>query len=123
MQKPGGSKVHFFMCECCPKKPKKFETQEELRYVWSTKISLIIGRNSSNLGLMSRRSSTTAHTVAIGSKTKMRPSVTRIHSMSDATHGHALRFLAGIVHSTKRRTGRALRTRADIAVAISIVQA
>lgn len=23
----------FFMCECCPKKPKKFETAEELRYV------------------------------------------------------------------------------------------
>lgn len=21
------------MCECCPKKPKKFETAEELRYV------------------------------------------------------------------------------------------
>lgn len=32
MQKPGGSKVQgFFMCECCPKKPKKFETHEELR--------------------------------------------------------------------------------------------
>ena len=23
----------FFMCECCPKKPKKFETAEELRYI------------------------------------------------------------------------------------------
>lgn len=23
----------FFMCECCPKKPKKFETRDELRYV------------------------------------------------------------------------------------------
>ena len=23
----------FFMCDCCPKKPKKFETAEELRYV------------------------------------------------------------------------------------------
>lgn len=33
MHKPGGSKVHFYMCECCPKKPKKFETHEELRYV------------------------------------------------------------------------------------------
>lgn len=32
MQKPGGSKMQaFFMCECCPKKPKKFETHEELR--------------------------------------------------------------------------------------------
>ncbi|KPA36997.1 transcription factor [Fusarium langsethiae] len=29
--KPGGSKVQgFFMCECCPKKPKRFETLEEL---------------------------------------------------------------------------------------------
>ncbi len=25
----------FLMCECCPKKPKKFETPEELRYVRS----------------------------------------------------------------------------------------
>ena len=23
----------FYMCECCPKKPKKFETREELKYV------------------------------------------------------------------------------------------
>ncbi|GKU09818.1 unnamed protein product, partial [Fusarium langsethiae] len=31
VQKPGGSKVQgFFMCECCPKKPKRFETPEEL---------------------------------------------------------------------------------------------
>ncbi|KAJ4022653.1 hypothetical protein NW766_001697 [Fusarium irregulare] len=31
VQKPGGSKVQgFFMCECCPKKPKRFETLEEL---------------------------------------------------------------------------------------------
>lgn len=32
LQKPGGGKVQTFqMCECCPKKPKKFETREELR--------------------------------------------------------------------------------------------
>jgi hypothetical protein len=32
VQKPGGSKVQgFFMCECCPKKPKRFETAEELK--------------------------------------------------------------------------------------------
>ncbi|CAM1500431.1 Fc.00g095930.m01.CDS01 [Cosmosporella sp. VM-42] len=31
VQKPGGSKMGtFFMCECCPKKPKKFETEQEL---------------------------------------------------------------------------------------------
>lgn len=24
----------FFMCECCPKKPKKFESPEELKYVY-----------------------------------------------------------------------------------------
>lgn len=31
VQKPGGTKVQgFFMCECCPKKPKRFETIEEL---------------------------------------------------------------------------------------------
>ncbi|GAO19556.1 hypothetical protein UVI_02014510 [Ustilaginoidea virens] len=34
MQKPTGSKVqHVYMCECCPKKPKKFQTAGELRYV------------------------------------------------------------------------------------------
>lgn len=32
LQKPGSSKLQgFLMCECCPKKPKKFETAEELR--------------------------------------------------------------------------------------------
>ncbi|KAF4964412.1 hypothetical protein FSARC_7647 [Fusarium sarcochroum] len=31
VQKPGGGKVQgFFMCECCPKKPKRFESLEEL---------------------------------------------------------------------------------------------
>jgi hypothetical protein len=30
--KPGGPKMSgFYMCECCPKKPKKFETPEELQ--------------------------------------------------------------------------------------------
>lgn len=30
--KMGGSKLQgFFMCECCPKKPKKFDTEEELK--------------------------------------------------------------------------------------------
>lgn len=31
----GGISNGFFLCECCPKKPKKFETMEELRYVAS----------------------------------------------------------------------------------------
>jgi hypothetical protein len=32
VQKPGGTKVQgFFMCECCPKKPKRFESLEELK--------------------------------------------------------------------------------------------
>ncbi|EXK75735.1 hypothetical protein FOQG_19500 [Fusarium oxysporum f. sp. raphani 54005] len=32
IQKPGGTKVQgFFMCECCPKKPRRFETLEELK--------------------------------------------------------------------------------------------
>ncbi|KAK7426262.1 hypothetical protein QQZ08_007292 [Neonectria magnoliae] len=31
VQKPGGPKLQeFFMCDCCPKKPKRFETAEEL---------------------------------------------------------------------------------------------
>jgi predicted SprT family Zn-dependent metalloprotease len=30
MQKPGSKLQGFYMCECCPKKPKKFETAEEL---------------------------------------------------------------------------------------------
>lgn len=25
----------FYICECCPKKPRKFETEEDLRQVWS----------------------------------------------------------------------------------------
>jgi hypothetical protein len=32
VQKPGGTKVQgFFMCECCPKTPKRFESLEELK--------------------------------------------------------------------------------------------
>ncbi|KAG5989234.1 hypothetical protein E4U54_004389 [Claviceps lovelessii] len=32
IQKPSGSKIQpVYMCECCPKKPKKFDTAEELR--------------------------------------------------------------------------------------------
>ena len=31
MQKPGSKLQGFYMCDCCPKKPKKFETAEELR--------------------------------------------------------------------------------------------
>ncbi|OBS15776.1 hypothetical protein FPOA_13443, partial [Fusarium poae] len=31
VQQPGGAKAQgFFMCECCPKKPKRFESLEEL---------------------------------------------------------------------------------------------
>ena len=34
LQKPCSHKLQaFYMCDCCPKKPKKFETAEELRYV------------------------------------------------------------------------------------------
>lgn len=33
----------FFMCECCPKKPKKFETAEELRYVACIMIFICLG--------------------------------------------------------------------------------
>ncbi|KAF9760913.1 hypothetical protein IL306_004058 [Fusarium sp. DS 682] len=32
VQKPNGTKVQgFFICKCCPKKPKRFETLEELK--------------------------------------------------------------------------------------------
>jgi hypothetical protein len=31
LQKPGSKLQGFFMCECCPKKPKKFDTADELR--------------------------------------------------------------------------------------------
>ncbi|KAN0085246.1 hypothetical protein V8E54_001713 [Elaphomyces granulatus] len=31
VSKPGGPKIGRFICDCCPKKPKKFDTQEELR--------------------------------------------------------------------------------------------
>ena len=33
--KQGGPKMQAgFICECCPKKPKKFDTQEELKYLY-----------------------------------------------------------------------------------------
>ena len=38
------SKLHggYFMCECCPKKPKKFETDQELRYASKSTLTLYI---------------------------------------------------------------------------------
>jgi len=37
LPKPASSKIQgFLMCDCCPKKPKKFETAEELRYGLNT---------------------------------------------------------------------------------------
>lgn len=45
MAKPAGAKFQgFYMCECCPKKPKKFETAEELRYVISHILVLFLNR-------------------------------------------------------------------------------
>lgn len=75
---PGG----YFMCECCPKKPKKFETAEELQYVprpphhpayaFPTQTNPI-----SHLARMRLKSNTSALSVATASRTRTRPSAIR----------------------------------------------
>lgn len=91
----------FFMCECCPKKPKKFETQEELRYVKNTLLHAFTLSSSGFaessvcsadcLVVHTRpRSSTSVHFAAVASRTRTRRNDTKTRSTSAAIAGHAL---------------------------------
>lgn len=66
---------NYYMCSCCPKKPRKFETQHQLRSVQSQSVN----RSSNNtVGFMRMRSSTVVLTAAIDLKTRMKLNDTKI---------------------------------------------
>jgi len=84
----------FYRCECCPKKPKKFDTQEELMYVHNLELLCILRAppltfNSFLIELTKQRSSTAARSVGTDSGARTKQIDTRIVSMSDPTAGAA----------------------------------
>lgn len=85
----GGPKMQgVFICECCPKKPKRFDSAEELKYYPLfpvTCYSLI-----SFTVHTSKKSSMNVRTVAIVSRIKTRRSVIRILYTCAAIRGHVL---------------------------------
>lgn len=80
-----------YICACCPKKPKKFETTQELRLVVVTLLqrSCKMLTISSRLETMKLRSSTRVHSAPIDSKTRTKQSVTRIPFTFASNFGHA----------------------------------
>lgn len=84
-----------YVCECCPKKPKKFDTREELRYACSP-LSYHKGTFPTNLTAdsTSPRSSTPAHIVPTASRTRTRQSATKIRCICVAIRGPAPPSLA-----------------------------
>lgn len=110
-----GSLSHMqgiYICECCPKKPKKFDTEDELRYVSQTPVpcpktaisQLCCAITNRMAELMSQRSSMRATIAQIGSRIRTRQKGTRIHSTSDATLGRALRSQESRQRSTRHPT-------------------
>ena len=87
---PGGPQLqaHMHICACCPKKPKKFDTEEELRYgiahyvVITLRLTIYYHPVPTPL-----RSNTSVPGVRIGSRTRTRWNVIKIHFTSAVTHG------------------------------------
>lgn len=74
-------------CECCPKKPKKFDTIEELRYEVPSLSHMLIANFDS--GCMNPRSNTLVRIVRIASKTRTRPSDIKTRSIFAGIAGAA----------------------------------
>lgn len=66
----------MLMCECCPKKPKKFNTQEELRYV-RLELGNLHSFTDQIADLICWRNNIHVHTVQIDSRTKTRLNATK----------------------------------------------
>ena len=87
---PGGSQLqaHMHICACCPKKPKKFDTEEELRYDIAQSVAiphrLTIYYHTVLIPL---RNNTSVPGVKIASRTRTRWNVTKILSTFAVTHG------------------------------------
>ncbi|MCJ1412544.1 hypothetical protein MMC19_006639 [Ptychographa xylographoides] len=93
--------ANIHMCSCCPKKPKKFDTIEELRYVVLYPHSFVISDRFAPVVNTKVRSNTSVNGVTIVSRIRTKPSATRTHYTFAATHGAVLP-LTGIfkLHST-----------------------
>lgn len=105
----------FFMCDCCPKKPKKFDSEEQLRYVQrSIENSVTIRMRVSNPVCsaavpMKWRSNTNAIIAETVSRTRTRPSVTKTRYTSGATAGPARHCPATTELSMRAHSGLAKR--------------
>jgi hypothetical protein len=92
--------VGLYICDCCPKKPKRFDTEAELRYVLVLSNSDTEANTILRLGRTSQRSNTRASIATIDSRTRTRQSDTKTPFICDAIHGHARHFLVSRQLST-----------------------
>jgi hypothetical protein len=76
-----------YTCDCCPKKPKKFDTEEQLRLVFSHFLVPVTTADNSQVS-MKWKSSILASTARIGSKTRTRPRGIKILFICDGIPGH-----------------------------------
>lgn len=106
-----------FMCECCPKKPKKFDSQDELKYFLP--LYILVCFLIVDLAHTNKKSNTNVHIAAIVSRTKTKQNGIKILSTFDAILGPAQHFRAMQQHFTIPQIGRTRLTRAAIAVRIS----
>lgn len=79
----------MYICQCCPKKPKKFETEEELRYVFAALSGHPQSAKVFPLGHTSPRSNTSVISATTGSRTRTKRSVIRTRYMSADIRGRA----------------------------------
>lgn len=79
-----------YVCDCCPKKPKKFDTEEALTYVLKCLFSITLCANIF-LVLTSQRSNTNAHIARTASRTKTKRRGTRTLSTCAVIRGPAPR--------------------------------
>lgn len=119
MLKPTASKIQgFFMCDCCPKKPKKFETVEELRSVPCCHANhlraFLLTQSPSEF--MSLKSSMSAPSAATDSKIRTRRSGIKARCTCGDIAGLVPRSLAMTGHSTHPRRGQGKQIRVAIAV-------
>lgn len=121
--KANGQRMPGFilMCECCPKKPKKFETMEELAYVlYHCCRQRAESPTNMSLARTRQRSSMSARSAATALRTRTRRSATKTAYMCDGTAGAARRSRTTARLSTRAPAGRARRTPADTAGATSL---
>ena len=78
-----------YICECCPKKPKRFDTADELRWVFSPFVlDGLSDEEDERLGSMRRKSSIRAITVTTDSKTRTKPNGIRTVYICADIPGH-----------------------------------